>query len=74
MQAPVEHALLDFVGGDHANLDLHVGPAFFQLRQGVGDAHVGQGDQVVGQADGQFTAQMLVQAVDLGAKAFQCAQ
>ncbi|MNY30211.1 hypothetical protein D3C86_1643050 [compost metagenome] len=40
----------------------------------MGDAHVGQGDQVVGQADGQLTAQMLVQAVDLGAETFQCTQ
>ncbi|MNN82036.1 hypothetical protein D3C81_1989230 [compost metagenome] len=28
MQTPVEHALFHFVGRDHANLDLHVRPAF----------------------------------------------
>ena len=74
MQAAVEHALLDFIGRDHADLNLHVRPALLQLRQRVSDAHVGQGDQVVGQADGQFAAQVLVQAVDLGAKTFQRTQ
>ncbi|MNE95955.1 hypothetical protein D3C80_1941110 [compost metagenome] len=33
-----------------------------------------QGDQVVRQADGQFAAQVLVQAVDLGAETLQCTQ
>lgn len=40
----------------------------------MGDAHVRQGDQVVGQANVQLATQVLVQAVDLGAKAFQCAE
>ncbi|MNP86421.1 hypothetical protein D3C76_1866480 [compost metagenome] len=64
--------MFHFVGRDHADLDLHVRTSFLQLRQGVSDAHVRQGDQVVRQADGQLTAQVLVQAVDLGAEAFQC--
>ncbi|MCY1367884.1 hypothetical protein D9M69_548360 [compost metagenome] len=71
MQATVEYALLDFIGRDHADLDLHVRAAFFQLREGMGDAHVRQGDQVVRQTDDQFAAQVLVQAIDLGAEAFQ---
>ncbi|MNE68807.1 hypothetical protein D3C80_1644890 [compost metagenome] len=37
----------------------------------MGDAHVRQGHQVVGQADVQLSAQVLVQAVDLGAETFQ---
>ncbi|MNP78561.1 hypothetical protein D3C76_1762080 [compost metagenome] len=74
MQATVEHALLHFVGGDHADLDLHVRPALLQLRQGMGNAHVGQGDQVIGESDGQFSPQVLVQAIDLGAEAFQRTQ
>ena len=39
-----------------------------------GDAHVGHGDQLVGQPDIQLAAQMLMQTVDLGSKAFQRAQ
>jgi len=40
----------------------------------MGDAHVRQGDQVIGQADVQLAAQMLVQAVDLGTETFQRAE
>ncbi|MNG22167.1 hypothetical protein D3C84_1066240 [compost metagenome] len=40
----------------------------------MGDAHVGQGDQVVRQTNDQFATQVLVQAVDLGAEAFQRTQ
>ena len=40
----------------------------------MGDAHVGQGDEVVGEADVQLAAQVLVQAVDLGAEALQGAE
>ena len=47
------------------------GPALLEPGQGVGDAHVLHRDQVVGQADIQLAAQVLVQAVDLGAKALQ---
>jgi hypothetical protein len=50
---------------------MHVRAAVLEFGQGMGDAHVRQGDQVVGQADVQLAAQMLVQAIDLGAKAFQ---
>ncbi|MNL68939.1 hypothetical protein D3C87_1937370 [compost metagenome] len=71
MQATVEYALFDFVGRNHADLNLHIRAPFLQLRQGVGDAHMGEGDQVVGQADGQLAAQVLVQTVDFGAETFQ---
>ena len=74
MQAPIEYPLLDFVGGDHADLYLHVRPALFKLGQCVSNAHVGNGDEVIGQADGQLTTQMLMQTVNFGAKAFKCAQ
>ncbi|MCY1434972.1 hypothetical protein D9M71_510510 [compost metagenome] len=63
--------MFDLAGGDHADLDSYLGPAVLEFGQGVGDAHVRQGHQVVGQADVQLATQMLVQAVDLGAEAFQ---
>lgn len=74
MQAAIEHPLLDLAGGDHADLDVHIGTTVLQFGQGVGDAHVRQGDQVVGQADVQLAAQVLVQAIDLGAERFQGAE
>ena len=74
MQAAVQYALLDFAGRGHADLDAHVRAALLQARQGVGDAHVRHGHQVVGQADVQLAAQVLVQAVDLGAKTLQGAE
>ena len=60
MQAPVEHTLLYFIGRDHAYMDLHVGPSLLELSQGMGNAHMGQSDEVVCQTDGQLTSQMVV--------------
>ena len=74
MQAAVEHAVFDLAGRDHADLDAHIGATVLEFGQGMGDAHVRQGDQVIGQADVQLAAQMLVQAIDLGTEAFQCAE
>ena len=66
--------MLDLAGGDHTDLDAYIRAAVLEFRQGMGDTHVRQGHQVVGQADVQLAAQMLVQAVDLGAEAFQRAE
>lgn len=40
MQAAIQHALLDFTGRCHADLNAHVRAALLQACQGVGDAHV----------------------------------
>lgn len=74
MQAAVEHPLLDLAGGDHADLYAHVRAAVLELGQGVGDAHVRQGHQVVCEANVELTPQVLVQAVDLRAKGLQGAE
>ncbi len=74
MQAAVQYPLLHLAGGDHADLDAHIRAAVLQFGQGMGDAHMRQGDQVVGKADVQLTAQVLVQAVDLGTESFQCTE
>ena len=47
VQAAVEHALLDFIGRDHADIDVHIRATFFQMGKRVGDAHMGEGDQIV---------------------------
>lgn len=74
MQAAVEHTLFNFMGRDHADMNLYIRPTLLELGQCMGDTHMGQGDQVIGQANGQFAAQMLVKAVDLGTKALKCAE
>ncbi|MNV75900.1 hypothetical protein D3C71_1692260 [compost metagenome] len=66
--------MFDLAGGDHADLDSYLGPAVLEFGQGVGDAHVWQGHQIVGQADVELAAQVLVQAVDLGTKTLQGAE
>ncbi|MCY1440278.1 hypothetical protein D9M71_565460 [compost metagenome] len=71
VHAAVEHPLLHLAGRRHADIDHHVRPALLQARQRMGDAHVRQGHQVVGEADVQLATQVLVQAVDLGAEGFQ---
>ncbi|MCY1354371.1 hypothetical protein D9M69_407460 [compost metagenome] len=71
VQAAIEHALFHLAGRRHADVDLHVRAALLQARQRMGDAHVRQCHQVVGEADVQLATQVLVQAVDLGAEGFQ---
>ncbi|MNO82377.1 hypothetical protein D3C76_736500 [compost metagenome] len=63
--------MLDLAGGDHADVDAHVRAAVLELGKRMGDAHVRQGHQVIGQADVQLAAQVLVQPVDLGTEALQ---
>ncbi len=71
VEMAIEHAGLDLAGQGHADVDHHVGRSALEGGQGMGDAHARLGDQVVDDAEVQLATQVLVQLVDLAAKAFQ---
>ncbi|MNZ73093.1 hypothetical protein D3C78_914940 [compost metagenome] len=71
MQMTIEHAQFDLARGGHADIDAYPRAALLQCTQGMGDAHLRQGHQVVDDADVQLAAQVPVQVVDLGAEALQ---
>ncbi|MDR6236087.1 hypothetical protein QE440_003828 [Pseudomonas psychrotolerans] len=71
VQMAVQHPGLDLAGQGHADVHQHARCGALEGGQGVGDAHTWLGDQVVDDAKVQLAAQVLVQLVDLAAKALQ---
>ncbi len=50
---------------------MHVRPAILELGERIGDPHLGQGDQVIGDADIEFAPKVAMQGIHLVAKTLQ---